>query len=185
MANFSVNEKPHSSRKTTSTSSRRAFFYSRPVAFAPRFNTGFIPFQRAIGGLLNTKTELVEQASQIVGMIDNGEVALNELLDSFERPAIGSKTRPQRPCWSRCLSWYFCRRLNFDGRPVDTRRWSRRSPPVRNRWAHLDTAVRLTPNCRAISAWDNSPACSSLAPARRRSSNWARVKRVGVQVINV
>ena len=73
MANFSVNEKPHSSRKTTSTSSRRAFFYSRPVAFAPRFNPGFIPFQRAIGGLLNTKTELVEQASQIVGMIDNGE----------------------------------------------------------------------------------------------------------------
>ena len=66
-----------------------------------------------------------------------------------------SKTRPQRPLLEplpQLVLLPTAQLRRASGR--HTAVWSRRSPPVRNRWAHLDTAVRLTPNCRAISAWD-------------------------------
>lgn len=87
------------------------------------------------------------------------------------------------PRSSRDFSFCFCRAFSFEGLPAAFFFRRPRMPCASIVFAQLLTVARLTPKCRAISAWLSLPDFKRRPPSSRLSSICSRVKYDGFHVI--
>src|SRR5438477_7112714 len=92
---------------------------------------------------------------------------------SVSNPAAWAPRRRSRKSWCHWGA------VNREGRPGGWRWRKPRTPARSRRCRQRVTDARLTPSSRAIAAWDSFRARSNRPAARRRSSSWTRVSRVG------
>src|SRR4051812_39202176 len=96
---------------------------------------------------------------------------------SVAKPAAMAPRSSSRPRRAQGFS------ASRGGRPAIVRACRPRRPSWASVAAHRETLARLTPSCRAMSAWENRPCRNSLAATRRRSSICSSVRCAGRQTL--